>query len=60
MVKKFKGKLPESEKELLTLPGVGKYTAAAISVFACNRPVVLLETNVEQFLSISFLRIKVR
>jgi A/G-specific adenine glycosylase len=46
VVKKFKGKLPESEKELLTLPGVGKYTAAAISVFACNRPVVLLETNV--------------
>jgi len=46
VVKKFKGKLPESEKELLTLPGVGKYTAAAISVFAFNRPVVLLETNV--------------
>ena len=46
ITKKFKGKLPESEKELLTLPGVGKYTAAAISVFAFNRPVVLLETNV--------------
>jgi A/G-specific adenine glycosylase len=46
ITKKFKGKLPESEKELLTLPGVGKYTAAAISVFAFNRPVILLETNV--------------
>jgi A/G-specific adenine glycosylase len=46
VVKKFKGKLPEAEKELLTLPGVGKYTAAAISVFAFNHPVVLLETNV--------------
>lgn len=46
ITKKFKGKLPEPEKALLTLPGVGKYTAAAISVFAFNRPVVLLETNV--------------
>ncbi len=46
VARKFKGKLPESEKELLTLPGVGKYTAAAISVFAFNRPLVLLETNV--------------
>jgi len=46
VVKKFQGKLPETEKELLTLPGVGKYTAAAIAVFAFNCPVILLETNV--------------
>jgi A/G-specific adenine glycosylase len=46
VMEKFEGKLPESEKEVLTLPGVGKYTAAAISVFAFNRPVILLETNV--------------
>ena len=46
VVKQWKGKLPTSEKELLALPGIGNYTAAALSVFAFNRPVVLLETNI--------------
>ncbi len=42
----FDGNVPSTEKELLSLPGVGKYTAAAIMAFAFNQPVVVLDTNV--------------
>lgn len=41
-----KGRFPKTFDELLTLPGIGKYTAAAISAFAYNIPVPLIETNV--------------
>jgi len=40
------GRLPASEALLVSLPGVGKYTASAIAVFAFNQPVILLETNI--------------
>jgi A/G-specific adenine glycosylase len=43
---RFAGILPDSIEELQTLPGIGKYTAAAIAVFAFNQPVLLLETNI--------------
>lgn len=43
---KFKGKLPESEETLRTLPGIGPYTAGALRAFAFNQPTVLIETNV--------------
>ncbi len=46
IVADFCGFLPPTEKELLQLPGVGKYTAGAIRAFAFNQPVVLIETNV--------------
>ena len=39
---------PKTYKELLTLPGVGPYTAGAIMAFAYNKPVVLIETNIRQ------------
>jgi A/G-specific adenine glycosylase len=44
----FGGILPCDERDLRGLPGVGPYTAAAILVFAFNRPVVLIETNVRR------------
>ncbi len=37
---------PKTFDELLTLPGVGRYTAAAISAFAYNQPTVMIETNI--------------
>jgi len=43
-----KGIFPESYDELLKLPGIGPYTAAAICAFAYNQPVELVETNVRQ------------
>jgi A/G-specific adenine glycosylase len=42
----FGGMLPSSPEILVTLPGIGKYTAAAIAVFAFNRPEVFIETNI--------------
>ena len=40
------GTFPTTEKELLTLPGVGKNTAGAIMAYAYNQPVVFVETNI--------------
>jgi A/G-specific adenine glycosylase len=42
LVKRFGGRLPHERKELLTLPGVGTYTAGAIAsiAFAQREPVV--------------------
>ena len=39
------GQFPESADELQTLPGVGPYTAGAVSSFAFNRPAPILEAN---------------
>ncbi len=44
----FDGALPDNEQDLKSLPGVGPYTAAAVLVFAFNRPKVLIETNVRR------------
>lgn len=41
-----KGTFPDSYADLLTLPGVGPYTAAAVSAFAFNKAIPLIETNV--------------
>jgi A/G-specific adenine glycosylase len=47
---KFAGILPGTEAELLSLPGVGPATAAALLAFAKNRSAVYLETNVRAVL----------
>lgn len=40
------GVFPRTKEELMTLPGIGPYTASAILAFAYNTPTVLIETNV--------------
>ena len=45
------GKFPDTYPELLKLPGVGPYTAAAIASFAFNRQVPVLDGNVYRVLS---------
>lgn len=40
------GTFPNSAKELVALPGIGPYTAAAVCVFAYNQTDVLIETNI--------------
>ena len=40
------GSVPKTREELLTLPGVGEYTAGAVLAFAYNEPVVIVETNI--------------
>jgi A/G-specific adenine glycosylase len=46
IVARHGGQVPRTESELLSLPGVGKYTAAALSAFAFGRASLLVETNV--------------
>jgi A/G-specific adenine glycosylase len=40
------GRMPETREALQTLPGIGPYTAAAVSVFAYNHACVFIETNI--------------
>ncbi len=44
----YSGRLPSEADKLLTLPGIGKYTAGAIAAFAFNRPVVFIDTNIRR------------
>tara|TARA_B100000745_G_scaffold219274_1_gene146000 strand:+ start:11849 stop:12655 length:807 start_codon:yes stop_codon:yes gene_type:complete len=46
MVNRFDGSVPDTHKDLESLPGVGPYTARAVMVFAYNKPAVLIETNI--------------
>ncbi len=46
IVTHHKGALPETLEALDALPGIGPATAASISAFAFNKPVVFIETNV--------------
>ena len=45
------GEVPDSYEDLLTLPGVGDYTAAAVASFAFGRRHVVLDTNVRRVLA---------
>ncbi len=56
VVSEFSGNLPRDERILATLPGIGKATAASITVFAYNIPVGFIETNIRRvFLHCFFL-----
>ena len=46
----FEGKLPNNLKDLLTLPGIGNYTANAILAIAFNKPYIPLDGNIERVL----------
>lgn len=46
VVREYDGTLPDNEKALRELPGVGRYTAAALMVFVHERPAILIETNI--------------
>ena len=48
VVKDFGGKFPRTEAELLKLPGVGPYTAAAIAAIAYDIPATVVDGNVER------------
>ena len=45
------GQMPETEAELLRLPGVGPYTAAAIASIAFGKRAVVVDANVERVVS---------
>ncbi len=51
IIHNYEGKLPENYKDLLSLKGIGAYTAAAIASFAFNEPVAVADGNVKRVLS---------
>lgn len=51
VVERHGGELPDDLDALLTLPGVGPYTARAVLVFAFERDIGLVDTNAGRFLS---------
>jgi A/G-specific adenine glycosylase len=51
MVARHDGEVPRDHEELLALPGVGAYTAAAVSCFAFGTPEVVIDTNVRRVLA---------
>jgi A/G-specific adenine glycosylase len=50
LVRDREGKFPTTAEELRELPGVGRYTAAAIASIAFDHPVAVVDGNVERLL----------
>jgi A/G-specific adenine glycosylase len=48
IVKDHGGKVPDTYAELLALPGVGSYTAAAVAAFAYGRRETVVDTNIRR------------
>jgi A/G-specific adenine glycosylase len=48
IVDDFGGEFPKNFDDILSLPGIGKSTAAAISTFAFNQPMPILDGNVKR------------
>ena len=50
IIKDFNKKLPNDFLDLKSLPGIGDYTASAISAIAFNKPLIPLDGNIERVL----------
>jgi A/G-specific adenine glycosylase len=50
IIKDFNKKLPNDFLDLKSLPGIGDYTASAISAIAFNMPIIPLDGNIERVL----------
>jgi len=50
IVRERSGRFPTAASELRTLPGIGRYTAAAIASIAFDEPVAVVDGNVERVL----------
>lgn len=48
VVEDFGGRFPDSEAALLSLPGIGPYTAAAIAAIAFGQPAAAVDGNIER------------
>lgn len=46
----YGGNIPDTPEQLQELKGIGKYTAAAVSCFGYQKPVALVDTNVDRVL----------
>lgn len=45
-IEHFNGSIPDDPEKLVNFPGIGPNTAASITAFAFNKPVVFIETNI--------------
>ncbi len=50
VVRRYDATLPQDPEELVTLPGIGRYTAGAVATFAYERAVPAVDTNVARVL----------
>ncbi|PID34760.1 MAG: Fe-S cluster assembly protein HesB [candidate division SR1 bacterium] len=50
VIDNYNGELPKSREALLSLPGIGPYTAGAICAFAWNMDEVVIDTNIRRVL----------
>ena len=50
IVREYGGRFPETADSLRTLPGIGRYTSAAIASIAFDQPVAVVDGNVERVL----------
>ena len=48
LCERFGGRFPQDEEDLRRLPGIGRYTAAAIAAIAFGRSAVVVDGNVER------------
>jgi A/G-specific adenine glycosylase len=50
VVSDYKGFFPDNEAGLIKLPGIGPYTAAAITAIAFNNPATVIDGNVDRII----------
>ena len=50
IINNFEGDLPDNFESLLSLPGIGNYTASAILAIVFNKPYIPLDGNIERVL----------
>ena len=55
---RFFGQLPRETSDLLSLPGIGAYTAAALQAFAFMAPSPMIETNIRSVYLLEFFKRK--
>jgi A/G-specific adenine glycosylase len=64
IIRQHDGKVPETQKQLIELPGIGDYTARQIGAQAFNQPLAVLDANVarilERFFGLQGERVKSR
>lgn len=51
IVERHGGEVPDDEAALLALPGIGRYTAAAVMAFAFGRRSLVLDVNIRRLLA---------
>ena len=51
ILKDYNGIIPSEKKKLINLPGIGDYTSAAIASFAFGKDEIVIDTNIERFIT---------